>query len=190
MYYESALLNALYAKDTIESVSGEMLHVKENLLGGISGTTTNGGVIFETMPNAMGGETVMFSNGETGHLSENISGGLTLDMQGIENDVVSNPGIFGSESVHQGGEFVGVMQPNLMGSGFTLSGNEGSMSASPDILGGANLQFTPPLVTPDSYSQGLDLHDQFSVIDSTISTSLSAGDLASVSDGLDLLDLL
>ncbi|MEN8698438.1 hypothetical protein [Bacillus infantis] len=188
--YESGLLNAFYANDSIFSPVSS-LHLKENLLGGTSLSDGNGNIIFETTPSAAGGETVMFANGETGHLTENIYGSTTLDMQGIENDIVGHPSIFGGESFYQGGEYVGSIEPNFMGNGFNATGSTGEtlFTTSPDITGGTSLDFTSPLLDHGSSWHAADLQNSFSEIE-TISSQVSVADLGSASDAVDGLDFL
>jgi hypothetical protein len=189
--YESGLLNALYATDSIITSGMETFHSKENLLGGTTLSDGNGNVVFETMPNAAGGETVNFSNGETGHVSENIYGGTTLDMQGIENDIIGRPNIFGGENYYQGGEHIGAIEPNFMGNGFDFTGSSGEtvFTTSSDISGGTQFEFSSPLVDHSSSWQAYDLNNHFSDID-TISSQVSAADLGSVTDGMDALNFM
>ncbi|MGE6753626.1 hypothetical protein ACQKFO_09260 [Rossellomorea sp. NPDC071047] len=165
--------------------------MKENLLRGTTLSDGNGNVVFETIPNAAGGETVSFSNGETGHVSENIYGGTTLDMQGIDNDIVGRPSIFGGENYYQGGEHIGSIEPNFMGDGFDFTGSSGGtvFTTSSDIFGGTQIDFSSPIVDYGAGWQAYDLNNHFSDID-TISSQVSAADLGSVTDGMDALNFM
>ncbi|XXM71358.1 hypothetical protein ACQ0QQ_16870 [Lysinibacillus sphaericus] len=184
--YESGLLSAFFANDSLVTSGSEVFHSKDNLLGG---TTLTG--VFETMPNATGGETVMFTNGETGTVSENIYGGTTLDMQGIENDIVGRPSIFGGENFYQGGEHIGSVEPGFMENSFNFTGSTGDtvFTAAPDIFGDTQFEFSTPLVDHSSSWQAYDLNNHFSDID-TISSQFSAADLGSVTDGMDALNFM
>lgn len=191
--YSSSLLNSLFEKDSLISPVGEVLHFKENLLGGMSLSNSNGTTILETMPNAAGGETVMFDSGETAHLTENIYGSTSLDFIGTTNDIVGRPSIFGQENFFQGGELIGSMKPNFMGDGyqFTDASGETVLSTSPDIFGGTQVAYNPPMIDSNSFGQTFDVHQSFSDVD-TISSQISAVDLGSATDmidGLDFLDL-
>jgi hypothetical protein len=191
--YSSPLLNLLYENDPILSPVHEVLHFKRNLLGGTSLADMNGNTIFETMPNVVGGETVMFDGGETAQLTENIYGGTTLDFTGTTNDIVGMPSIFGGESFHQGGEFIGSIEPSFMGNGFDFTSSTGDtlFSTSPDIFGGTEVTFSSPIIDSSSVWDTFDLHNSFSHID-TISSHLSVADIGTatdVFDGLDFLDL-
>jgi hypothetical protein len=192
--YNSGFLNTLFEQDPIISPGPETFYIKENLLGGISLEAGNGNTLFETMPNAAGGETLMFDNGETAHVSENIYGGTTVDFAGVSNDIVGMPSIFGGESLYQDGEYVGSIEPNFMGDGvdFTSSTGQTMFSTSPDILGGTEVSFTSPLLESTSSLQTFDLQNSFSEIEA-VSSQISVADLGTATDavdGLDFLDLL
>ncbi|WP_061808741.1 hypothetical protein [Rossellomorea vietnamensis] len=189
--YESGLLGAIYANDTFSGLGNGTLHAKENLLGGTTLTDGNGNVFLETMPNVTGGETVTFTNGETGTLSENIYGGTTLDMPGIENDIVGRPSIFNGENFSQGGEHIGSIEPGFMENSIDFTGTSGGVdiTASPDILGGTQFDVSSSFMDHSSSWQAYDLNQHFSDID-TISSHFSAADLGSVTDGIDALNFL
>lgn len=169
----------------------EILHFKKNLLGGSTLTDGNGNVILETVSSAAGGETVIFENGETAHLTENIYGSATLDFTGVSNDIVGTASIFGAETFHQGGEYIGTMEPNFMGNGveFTGSTSETLFTTSPDLFGGTQISFTSPFIDSNTSLEVFDIHNTFSDID-TISSQVSMLDLGSATDAIDGLDLL
>lgn len=189
--YESGLLNSLYANDAVITPQLEQLHAKENLLGGTSVTDGSGHMLFETMPSAAGGETILFENGETGHLTENIYGGTTLDMPGIDGDIVGRPSIFGEEHFYQGGEHIGSSAPDLLGEGTVFTGSAGDtlFASSPDLFGGMQINFSAPILDQSSSWQRFDLSSQFSEID-TVSSQVSMADLGSAADTADALDFL
>jgi hypothetical protein len=189
--YESELLSAMYANDSISSPDTGILHAKENLLGGTTLADGNGNVFLETMPNAAGGETVMFANGETGTLSENIHGGTTLDMPGVENDIVGRPSIFNGENFSQGGEHIGSIEPGFMENSIDFTGTSGGVdiTASPDIFGETQFEVSSSFMDHSSSWQVYDLNQHFSDID-TISSHVSAADLGTVTDGIDALNFL
>lgn len=189
--FNSGLLSTLFANDSILSPIPEVLNFKQNLLGGSTLTDGNGTKIFETMPSAAGGETIMFDGGETAHLTENIYGGTTIDFTGTTNDVVGFPSIFGGESFNQGGDFIGSIEPNFMGNGFdfTSSTGETMFSTSPDIFGGTQVTFNSPIFDSSSASQIFDLQNSFSGIE-TISSQISVADLGTATDAIDGLDFL
>ena len=189
--YESGLLNSLYANDAVITPQLEHLHAKENLLGGTSVSDGAGNTLFETMPSAAGGETVMFGNGETGHLTDNIYGGTTLDMPGIEDDIVGRPSIFGEEHFYQSGEHIGSAGPDFMGEGTVFTGSAGDtlFTSSPDLFGGTQISFSSPLIDHSSSWQNFDLTSRFSEID-TVSSQVSMADFGSAADAADTLDFL
>lgn len=187
MAYNSEFMNSLFQNDPLSSPISETFYVKENLLGGSSVVDLAGNPILDTMPNAAGGETVNFANGETGHLKENIEGDTTLDMPGIENDIHSRPGIFDQEYFYQNGESIGTMQPNFMGDGVDFVAPAGGtvFSTSNSPIADAQIQVDSSLL----HTEGANLQNSFSDIEA-ISNQFSGADLASASDSMDALDVL
>lgn len=193
MAYNSGILSLIFANDSINTIPSETLHLKENFLGGISISDVNGNVFAETFSSAAGGQTVEFENGEIGHLTDNIYGGTTLDMPGIENDMVGMPSLFGQENFYRGGELVGSIEPNFMGNGFEASGSFGEtlFTTSPGLFGSTQMNFSSQFMDHSSSGQSFDLNNHFNEID-TISSQISAADLGSatdVFDGLDFMDI-
>ncbi|QHS23282.1 hypothetical protein GWK91_10120 [Virgibacillus sp. MSP4-1] len=189
--YHSDLLNSLFENDERVNANMEVLNVKENLLGGSSIVDRNGNPVLETMPNAAGGETVMFENGETANLTDNIYNGSTLDFTGVSNDITTRPAIFGEEQVYQGSDHIGTLEPNLMGDGydFTSTANDTLFSTSTNSFGDTQISFDSSFFEAAPGSSAMDLHHSFSEID-TVSSQFSAADLGSATDAVDGIDVL
>ena len=187
----SALISAFYAEDPLVSPGQDELHVKENLLEGVTGVDGRGGAVFETMPHAGGGETIMFENGETAHVTENVQGGINIDMPGIGNDIASRPSLFGEESFYQGGEYIGTLGSDFTGNGteFTAASGETLFSASPGVAGGMDVDFSSPLFPSGPDGQTFDLQNSFSEIE-TVSSHFATADLGTATDVMDGADFL
>lgn len=186
----SALFNFLFEDDHLCTPMCEVLHKKENLMGGISLTNGNGNTIVETMPSAAGGETVMYGNDETAHLTENMYGSTTLDFTGTTEDIVGRQGIFGEENFYQNGELIGTMKPNFTGDGVDFTSTTGhSFSTSPDIFGDTQVAFSNPVIDSSSPMSSFDLQNSFSEVEA-ISSQVSVAELGSATDAVDGLDFL
>ncbi|MGF2614537.1 hypothetical protein FZC84_21530 [Rossellomorea vietnamensis] len=189
--YESGLLSSIFAEDSILPEGTTTLHFKENLLGGTSLVDGSGDTILRTMPSAAGGETVYFGNGDTGHLTETLTGGFKIDMPGLENDIIGRPSIFDEVNLYQGGEHIGTIEPDFMGNGIDITMNAGAsqFTAFPGVTGGVQTDFTSPMLDQSSGWQDFNLQNNFSEIE-TISSHVSAADLGSASDAVDGVDFL
>lgn len=189
MDYTSAMLTAMFQND---SLLEKTLFVKKSLFNEMTLVDGSGNVMVHIVPSVVGGATVSYANGDTGHLYENVYGSTTLDMPGIERDLVGRPSIFGTDTFSQGGDVVATVSPNFTGDGLQgVSSLGNSFSTSPDLFGNTQVSFSPSIVDSSAYAQPFDLQNSFSEIDA-ISSQFSAADLGSateVVDGLDVLDL-
>ncbi|SDI64714.1 hypothetical protein SAMN04487975_12417 [Planococcus glaciei] len=189
--FNSTLLSAIYANDKLIPPMAGVLKFKKNLLGGSTLTDENGTTILETTPSAAGGETVMFTNGETAHLSENVYGSATLDFTGTTPDIVGTASIFGAESFEKGGVFIGTTIPNFAGDGvvFSNSASESLLTSSPDFFGNTLVAFSSPFIEQNFPMSSLDLQNSFVDIEAILS-QFSLADLSSTIDAVDGLDFL
>ncbi|WP_087974185.1 hypothetical protein [Oceanobacillus rekensis] len=191
--YNSDFYNSVFSNDDVFSPLPETLYVKENVLDGISITTGNGSTVMEAAPNVTGGMTVDFGNGETATIQENIYQGTSIDMPGIENDIIGRPTIFGGESFTQNAEYVGTLSPSLLGDGyqFTDSAGDTLFTTSTAFNGSTQLDINSFATTDlgTSTASSFDIADSFSGIDA-ISSQVSVADLGSATDAMDGLDVL
>ncbi|MFP7492481.1 hypothetical protein SFC66_01750 [Terribacillus saccharophilus] len=180
----SELINMLFAGDT--DIPALNLHAKENFMNGISVSESSGNVLFETTPNAAGGEVVHFADGTTANLRETVEGGTILDLPGVENDIVTTQSIFGTESIEQGGQVIGTGTPDFSG-GMNYEDEFGNLlfSTSPDMFG-TNIEFSP-LLDP---SVGIDSVSNVDMSMSSLDALEQLDALNTVSDGLDALGFL
>ncbi|MDL4839242.1 hypothetical protein [Aquibacillus rhizosphaerae] len=192
MNYGSDFMNALFEEDTPFAPMSETYYVKENLFQGSSVVDINGNTIMETMPHAGGGETAHFGYGETAHVRDNVEGGITVDFQGIENDITSRPSIFGQENYYQNGEHIGTMQPNFTGDGVDFvapSGGTIFSSSNNSVIGDSQMTIDSSFVNSGNYGTDFDLQNHFSEIE-TVASQFSSADLGTAMDGTDALDVL
>ncbi|MGP4040719.1 hypothetical protein ACTWP4_12620 [Gracilibacillus sp. D59] len=192
MNYGSDFMNDLFQNDTSIAPMSETYYVKENFFGGSSFVDINGNPILETMPNAAGGETFHFANGETAHVRENVEGGTTFDFTGIDNDITSRSSIFGQENYYQNGEHIGTLQPNFTGDGVDFvapSGGTMFSTSENSVIGESQVHIDSSFVDSESYTSGFDLQNHFSEIEA-VSSQISSADLGTAMDGSDALDVL
>lgn len=189
MEYTSALLTSMFENDPLLE---KTLLIKKSLFNEVTLVDGSGNVVVHIVPSVAGGATVSYDNGDTGHLYENVYGSTTLDMPGIEHDIVGRPSIFETENFSQGGDVIGTVSPNFTGDGIHGIGSAGnSFTTSPDFFGSTQVTFSPSLTDTYTFSQPIDLQNSFSEVDA-ISSQFSAADLGSATDmvdGLDVLDL-
>lgn len=188
--YDSALLTMLYGSITRNPSS--TFTVNEGIFNDIN-LSENGSTVLSGTENIFGGLTVDIgaSNGMTATISENISGGHTIEfMDPTVASIVGRPSLFG-ESFTQGGTSIGSIEPTFMGDGIhVMTSNGGTFTGTTDIF--SNVGYTSSsvfnvdaLTTPTYIS---DFSSISSLADAT--SSLDTLDGIAAVDGLDFLDFL